>query len=89
MAATHHSLLNDAVFFSLLLLLLLPLLFCGSEGEDRVWPAPYQTGSYRVHNLQVGPSSSSSREMFACLCDHLVRSFEDYLWIRRHFEDKI
>ena len=48
-----HSLMT--LFFLLLL-----LLFRGREGGEAV--RPNQTGSYRVHNLQVGPSSS--REMF-------------------------
>lgn len=54
MAATHHSQLNDAIFFPLF-----PLLFHGKgvEGEG-VRPAPNQTGSYRVHMVQVGLSST-------------------------------
>lgn len=54
MAATHHSQLNDAVFSPS------PASFPWERREEAV--RPNQTGSYRVHNLQVGPSSS--REMF-------------------------
>lgn len=59
MAATHHSQLNDAIFFPF------PASFPWErvEGEG-VRPAPNQTGSYRVHIVQVG--LSSSREMFVC-----------------------
>lgn len=53
MAATHHSQLNDAIFFPLF-----PLLFRGRgwgvQGGG-VQPASNQMGSNRVHVLQVGP----------------------------------
>lgn len=49
MAATHHSQLNDAIFFPLF-----PLLFRG-RGWGGVQPASNQMGSNRVHILQVGP----------------------------------
>lgn len=56
MAATHHSQLNDAVFFPS------PASFLWERREEGV--LPNQTGSYRVHNLQVG--LSSTREMCSC-----------------------
>lgn len=51
MAATHHSQLNDAIFF-----FLFPLLFCGRGWRGREFrPAPNLTGSYKVHNRPGGP----------------------------------
>lgn len=49
MAATHHSPLNDAIFFPLF-----PLLFRGRGWRGVFQPASNQRGSDRVHIIQVG-----------------------------------
>lgn len=50
MAATHHSQLNDAIFFPFS-----RFFSMGEAGRGVFQPASNQRGSTRVHILQVGP----------------------------------
>lgn len=56
MAATHHSQLNDAIFFPFS-----RFFSMGEAGGGLFQPASNQIGSNRVHILQVGP-----RELVRC-----------------------
>lgn len=69
MAATHHSQLNDAIFFPFL-----PSFpWEGVEGEG-VRPAPNQTGSYRVHTVQVGLHTPPEECLYAVVRTVWMRS---------------
>lgn len=57
MAATHHSQLNDAIFFPLF-----PLLFRGRGWRGVFQPASNQRGSNRVHIIQVGRGNLGVQE---------------------------
>lgn len=78
MAATHHSQLNDAVFFPF------SRFFSVGEGEG---VEANRAGSFRVHNLQVGLSSTEG--MFVDVCDALDRLGQEILYKWAHVDQVV